>query len=52
MAAAGNDIEVCREHLGSLLTEEVDALRDLEEVLIRQHDVLRARNVAAIERTA
>src|SRR3954453_22312262 len=49
---AGNEIEVCREHLGCLLTEEVDALRELEEVLIREHDVLGARNVAAIERTA
>jgi flagellar biosynthesis/type III secretory pathway chaperone len=52
MLAAANEIEVCREHLGSLLTEEVDALRELEEVLVREHDVLGARNVAAIERTA
>src|SRR3569833_3245988 len=52
MAVAGNDIEVCREHLGALLTEEVDALRDLEEILVREHDVRGARNVAAIERTA
>ena len=52
MLAAANEIEVCREHLGSLLTEEIDALRELEDVLIREHDVLGARNVAAIERTA
>jgi flagellar biosynthesis/type III secretory pathway chaperone len=52
MSMAGNEIEVCREHLGSLLTEEVDALRELEDVLVREHDVLGARNVAAIERTA
>src|SRR5882757_10213927 len=52
MIAAGTDVDVCREHLGSLLTEEVDALRELEEVLVREHDVLGARNVAAIERTA
>ena len=52
MAVAGTDVEVCREHLGSLLTEEVDALRELEDVLKREHDVLGARNVAAIERTA
>src|ERR1700760_3964291 len=51
MLPAANEIEVCREHLGSLLTEEVDALRELEEVLVREHDVLGARNVAAIERT-
>jgi len=52
MIAAGTDVDVCREHLGSLLTEEVDALRELEDVLIREHDVLGAKNVAAIERTA
>ena len=52
MASAGTDVDVCREHLGSLLTEEVDALRELEGVLIREHDVLGAKNVAAIERTA
>jgi flagellar biosynthesis protein FlgN len=43
---------VCREHLGTLLTEEVDALRELEELLTREYDVLGAKNVAAIERTA
>ena len=52
MAVSGTDVDVCREHLGSLLTEEVDALRELEGVLIREHDVLGAKNVAAIERTA
>ena len=52
MLAAANEIEVCREHLGSLLTEEVDSLRELEDVLVREHDVLGAKNVAAIERTA
>lgn len=52
MAVAGSDVEVCREHLGYLLTEEVDALRELEDILVREHDVLGARNVAAIERTA
>jgi flagellar biosynthesis protein FlgN len=52
MIAAGNDVDVCREHLGSLLTEEVDALRELEDVLRREHDVLGAKNVAAIERIA
>ena len=43
---------VCREHLGTLLTEEVDALRELEELLIREYDILGTKNVAAIERTA
>jgi flagellar biosynthesis/type III secretory pathway chaperone len=52
MSFVGNEIAVCREHLGTLLTEEVDALRELEDVLVREHDVLGARNVAAIERTA
>jgi flagellar biosynthesis/type III secretory pathway chaperone len=52
MIAAGTDVDVCREHLGSLLTEEVDALRELEDILKREHDVLGAKNVAAIERTA
>ena len=51
MNAAATDTEVCREHLGSLLAEEVAALRDLEGVLLREHDVLGARNLAAIERT-
>lgn len=45
-------VEMCREHLGTLLTEETAALRELEDVLEREHDVLGARNVAAIERTA
>jgi flagellar biosynthesis/type III secretory pathway chaperone len=52
MDVIGNDLEVCREHLGSLLTEEVDALRELEDVLNREYDVLGAKNIAAIERTA
>jgi flagellar biosynthesis protein FlgN len=46
------ETELCREHLGVLLTEEIDALRDLEEVLKREHEVLGAQNVAAIERAA
>ena len=52
MAVSGADADVCREHLGSLLTEEIDALRALEDLLKREHEVLGARNVAAIERTA
>jgi flagellar biosynthesis/type III secretory pathway chaperone len=46
------DAEVCRDHLGQLLTEEIDALRELEDLLLREHDILGAQNVAAIERTA
>ena len=55
MAAAGVpsvDAEICREHLGTLLTEEIAALRDLEDLLTREYEVLGAKNVAAIERTA
>ena len=44
------DAEVCREHLGTLLTEETDALRELEDLLKREHEVLGSKNVAAIER--
>jgi flagellar biosynthesis/type III secretory pathway chaperone len=50
--SGGLDPDVCREHLGTLLTEEVDALRELEELLKREYDMLGAKNVAAIERTA
>jgi flagellar biosynthesis/type III secretory pathway chaperone len=46
------DADVCREHLGTLLTEEIEALRELEDLLKREHEVLGAKNVAAIERTA
>jgi flagella synthesis protein FlgN len=46
------EAEVCRDHLGSLLTEESDTLLELEELLLREHEVLGAKNVAAIERTA
>jgi flagellar biosynthesis protein FlgN len=50
--SGGLDSGVCREHLRTLLTEEVDALRELEELLIREYDILGAKNVAAIERSA
>jgi flagellar biosynthesis/type III secretory pathway chaperone len=46
------DAEVCREHLASLLGEETAALRELEDLLSREYDVLGAKNLAAIERTA
>jgi len=51
-ALATNDADVCREHLETLLTEEIEALRELEDLLRREHEVLGARNVAAIERAA
>jgi flagellar biosynthesis/type III secretory pathway chaperone len=49
---SGANADVCREHLATLLTEEIDALRELEDLLGREYDVLGAKNVAAIERTA
>src|SRR3979409_1753313 len=52
MGCSGTDVDVCREHLGSVLTEEGDALRELGDVLRREQDVLGAKNVAAIERIA
>jgi flagellar biosynthesis protein FlgN len=52
MTVAGTNLEVCREHLGTLLTEEGDALREFEALLEREYDLLIAQNVAAIERTA
>ncbi len=51
-ARASEDAELCREHLAGLLSEEIEALRELEELLGREHDVLAAKNVAAIERAA
>jgi flagella synthesis protein FlgN len=51
-AGASAEADVCREHLATLLTEEIDALRELEDLLRSEHEVLGAQNVAAIERTA
>ncbi len=51
-ALAADETAVCREHLGTLLTEEIESLSDLEELLKREHEVLAAKNVAAIERAA
>lgn len=48
--STGPDADVCREHLGILLTEEIDALHELEDLLQREYDVLGQKNVAAIER--
>jgi flagellar biosynthesis/type III secretory pathway chaperone len=52
LRSESTDADICREYLGALLTEESDALGELEELLKREHDVLGAKNVAAIERTA
>lgn len=52
VVAPALDVDVCREHLDTLLTEEIVALRELEDLLKREYEVLGAKNVAAIERTA
>lgn len=51
-ARAGAETELCREHLATLLAEEIDALKEIEDLLRREHDVLGDKNVAAIERSA
>jgi flagella synthesis protein FlgN len=43
------DPDVCREHLSKLVTEEIDCLTRLAELLEREHQVLTANNVAALE---
>ena len=50
--SSSDDTSVCRDYLATLLTDEIAALADLEDLLLREHDVLAARNVAAIERAA
>jgi flagellar biosynthesis/type III secretory pathway chaperone len=44
--------QACRDHLATLLSEEVDSLGQLEELLQREHEVLGARDPAAIEHAA
>jgi flagellar biosynthesis/type III secretory pathway chaperone len=51
-ALAADETDLCREHLASLLAEEIAALSELEDLLGREHEVLAAKNVAAIERAA
>ncbi len=51
-ARVRDETEMCREHLAGLLADEIDALSELEELLKREHEVLAAKNVAAIERAA
>lgn len=40
----------CREHLGRLLAEESACLARLEELLLREHELLVANDVAALEK--
>ena len=42
------DPNVCREHLAVLLTDEINTLAQLEELLKREHEVLGSRDVAAL----
>ena len=49
---SGSDAPVCRDYLETLLTEESVALAELQDLLQREHEMLGAENVAAIERTA
>jgi flagella synthesis protein FlgN len=44
--------DVCHEYLASLLSEEIDALGQLEQLLQEEHEVLGAQNIGAIERIA
>jgi flagellar biosynthesis/type III secretory pathway chaperone len=46
------DPEVCRDCLGSLLSDESTALGQLEALLQREHEVLQAGDVAALNATA
>ncbi len=46
------DPSVCREHLTTLLSEEAGMLGKLEELLEREHVVLTANDVAALNLTA
>jgi flagellar biosynthesis/type III secretory pathway chaperone len=46
------DANVCREHLGGLLSEEAGVLGQLEELLQREHEVLSVKDVTALEITA
>src|SRR6267378_3238535 len=46
------DPNVCREHLSSLLSEEVSVLAQLEELLKGEYEVLASKDVAALESTA
>jgi flagellar biosynthesis protein FlgN len=43
------DQEACREHLSKLVTEELDCLARLAELLEREHQILTANSVGALE---
>lgn len=46
------DAGLCREHLETLLSEEASALAELERILTREHEILTANDVDALERSA
>jgi flagella synthesis protein FlgN len=46
------DRDVCRDCLDGLLSEESGLLQQLEEILQREHEVLNAKDLAAIDRIA
>ncbi len=46
------DPTVCREHLTALLSEEAGLLGKLEGLLDREHEVLKGKDVAALNATA
>jgi flagella synthesis protein FlgN len=46
------DRDVCRDCLAELLTEESGLLQQLEELLQREHEVLDAKDLAAIDKIA
>jgi flagellar biosynthesis protein FlgN len=46
------DRDVCRDCLDGLLSEESSLLQQLEEILQREHEVLNAKDLAAIDKIA
>lgn len=44
--------DVCHDYVAILLTEEIDSLAQLESVLLQEHEILGAYNLAAIRRIA
>jgi flagella synthesis protein FlgN len=45
------DPDVCREHLGEILTEEVGLLEELRALLQREYEVLGTKDAVAVEQT-
>jgi flagella synthesis protein FlgN len=46
------DPNVCRDHLNSLLTEEVGLLGELEDLLRHEQEILASKDVQALEQSA